>query len=266
MRRTTHQAGVVLLSAVHNNLQQLTSSSPAGDSRCLSTHAVDSQLQQAASSSSSIAADPGVQASIAQQLNDAATVAAASSSTSTSSILGSLASSSGSSSIDTGTTTSLAQLFADAGTMGGSFAAQPLEPLWQVLNPVVMGCSVWEMMHSATGLPWWISIPLTTLTMRTLLLPLTLKAKSAGLNFVLAQQATQTATNLLDHWKQAQAQAQQAGGSSSSSAGFGLGSSEELKRPNRWRLSRMYYRYYRKQHGTTSLWWWSANIFIQVGG
>lgn len=249
----------MLLTAVHNSLQQPAcwlASLPAGYSRCLSTQA-DSQVQQAASSI--IAADPAVQGSIAQ-LSDVATVNSSSSSTS---LLGSMATSS--SSIDAGT--SLTQLFADAGTMGSSFAAQPLEPLWQVLNPIVMGCSVWETMHSATGLPWWISIPLTTLTMRTLLLPLTLKAKSAGLNFVLAQQATQTATNLLDHWKQAQAQAQQAGGGSSSgssSAGFGLGGSEELKRPSRWRLSRMYYRYYRKQHGTTSLWWWSVNIFTQV--
>jgi hypothetical protein len=190
---------------------------------------------------------------------EAATAAANSSSSS--SILGSLASSS------TEGGTSISQLF-DAGTMS-SFAAQPLEPLWQVMNPIVMSCSFWEMMHSATGLPWWASIPLTTLALRTALLPLTLKAKSAGLNFVLAQQATQTATNLLDHWKQQSAQQGSSSDGSSSALSqrvFGLGGKEALKRPSRWRLSRMYYRYYRNQHGTTSLWWWTANIGIQVGG
>jgi hypothetical protein len=128
-------------------------------------------------------------------------------------------------------------------------------------------------MHSMTGLPWWATIPLTTFALRSSLLYLTLKAKSAGLNFVLAQQATQTATNLLEHWKQ-----QQAGSASSTDAStsdnssnpgqrvVGLGRQEELNRPSRWRLTRMYYRYYRKQYGTTSLWWWTANICVQVSG
>jgi hypothetical protein len=140
---------------------------------------------------------------------------------------------------------------------------------------MMAGCGTWESMHSMTGLPWWATIPLTTFAMRSCLLPLTLKAKSAGLNFVLAQQATQTATNLLDHWKQQQAgstgsaDASTSGSSSSSSQRqqvVGLGRQEELKRPSRWRLTRMYYRYYRKQYGTTSLWWWTANVCLQVGG
>lgn len=144
-----------------------------------------------------------------------------------------------------------------------------------MFNPVVMGCSVWEMVHSTTGLPWWASIPLTTLALRTTLLPLTVKAKSAGLNFVLAQQATQTATNLIEHWKQQQVGSSSSGGTTGSTGGGGSSSSRmsslelgiegQLKRPSRWRLSRMYYRYYRKQHGTTSLWWWTANIALQVG-
>jgi hypothetical protein len=164
---------------------------------------------------------------------------------------------------------SITQLW-DAGGTIGSFAAQPLEPMWQLIHPVVLGCSFWESIHSLTGLPWWASIPVATLGLRTALLPFTIKAKSAGLNFVLAQQATQTATNLLEHWKQQQAasssssSAASSGSSGGSSNSLGLGRSEELKRPSWLRLTRMYYRYYRKQHGTTSLWWWSGNIAVQV--
>lgn len=246
--RTQH-TGAVLLNAIH---QQCSWPSLSAD-RYLST-SIHDQLQQGSSIAAAVG-DPIQQCSSANlAMAEAATSTATTNSSS--SILGSLSSSS------TEAGTSVTQLF-DAGTMS-SFAAQPLEPFWQVMNPIVMSCSLWEMMHSATGLPWWASIPLTTLALRTALLPLTLKAKSAGLNFVLAQQATQTATNLLDHWKQ---QAAQQGGSSSalSQRGFGLGGKEALKRPSRWRLSRMYYRYYRKQHGTTSLWWWTANIGVQVG-
>lgn len=129
-------------------------------------------------------------------------------------------------------------------------------------------------MHSMTGLPWWASIPLTTLALRTALLPLTLKAKSAGLNFILAQQAGQTATNLIDHWKQQQQPAQQnpnsksgsptGGSQANTKLPVGLGHGEVLKRPTWLRLSRLYYRYYRKEYGTTSLWWWTANIAVQV--
>jgi hypothetical protein len=160
-----------------------------------------------------------------------------------------------------------------ASTAASSFAAaQPLEPLAQLLNPFVLGSSIWELGHSMTGLPWWASIPATTLAMRFALLPLTLKAKSAALNWVLLQNSFQTANNLLDSIKQQQQQGTAAGGSSdkpqqasNSLAGQQQQASvEQLKRPSKLKLVRSYYRYFRKQQKTTSLWWWLANAAVQV--
>eukprot|EP00879_Flechtneria_rotunda_P009668 GHRR01010116.1.p1 GENE.GHRR01010116.1~~GHRR01010116.1.p1 ORF type:complete len:364 (+),score=124.25 GHRR01010116.1:183-1274(+) len=143
-----------------------------------------------------------------------------------------------------------------------SFIAQPLEPISQFLSPLVLGSSVWELVHSSTGLPWWASIPLTTFALRTAMLPFTLKAKSAALNWLLMQQATQTASNLLEQLQQQQAAA--ASSASSTPKQQYLNAPQPLKQPSRLRLTRMYYKYYRKQHKTTSLWWFIANGVIQV--
>jgi len=52
-----------------------------------------------------------------------------------------------------------------------------------------MSYRVWEAGHSLTGLPWWASIPATTVAARGLLLPLSVKAKAASLNVVLLNSA-----------------------------------------------------------------------------
>ncbi|KAF6251226.1 hypothetical protein COO60DRAFT_657511 [Scenedesmus sp. NREL 46B-D3] len=160
-----------------------------------------------------------------------------------------------------------------AGTAASSFAAaQPLEPMAQLLNPFVLGSSIWELGHSMTGLPWWASIPATTLAMRFLLLPFTLKAKSAALNWVLLQNSFQTANNLLDQIKQQQQQGAAAAASSDKAmqAAGSLGQQqqqaaiEQLKPPSKLKLVRSYYRYFRKQQKTTSMWWWVANAAVQA--
>jgi hypothetical protein len=167
-----------------------------------------------------------------------------------------------------------ADVAADAANAAASSfaAAQPLEPLAQLLNPFVLGSSIWELGHSMTGLPWWASIPATTLAMRFALLPLTLKAKSAALNWVLLQNSFQTANNLLDQIKQQQQQGSAAGAGSDKAqqAAKGLAqqqqqsSIEQLKRPSKLKLVRSYYRYFRKQQKTTSMWWWVTNAAVQV--
>lgn len=48
---------------------------------------------------------------------------------------------------------------------------------------------VWEAGHSLTHLPWWASIPMTTLAVRAVLLPLSVKAKAASVNVVLLNAA-----------------------------------------------------------------------------
>jgi hypothetical protein len=128
-----------------------------------------------------------------------------------------------------------------------------------------------------TGLPWWASIPSTTLAMRFALLPLTLKAKSAALNWVLLQNSFQTANNLLAQIQQQQQQQQQQKGAAAAAGGGSKAlqalsspgqqqqsSIEQLKRPSKLKLVRSYYRYFRKQQRTTSMWWWVANAAVQV--
>lgn len=152
----------------------------------------------------------------------------------------------------------LCQQVQDVASLTG-FAAQPLESSWQFLNPVVLGSSVWEVVHSSTGLPWWASIPLTTIAFRTALLPLTFKAKSAALNWVLLQNSFQTANRLLEQMQQQQGSAPAAAQQQQQS-----GQLQQLKKPGKLKLVRMYYRYFRKQQKTTSMWWWTGNAVVQV--
>jgi ABC-type branched-subunit amino acid transport system substrate-binding protein len=107
--------------------------------------------------------------------------------------------------------------------------------------------------------------------MRFALLPLTLKAKSAALNWVLLQNSFQTANNLLDQIKQQQGSAAGVGSDRAQQAAKGLAhqqqqqtSVEQLKRPSKLKLVRSYYRYFRKQQKTTSMWWWVTNAAVQV--
>jgi hypothetical protein len=121
-----------------------------------------------------------------------------------------------------------------------------------MLDPVIFGTSIWETFHSLTGLPWWASIPLATATIRALLLPLSLKAKAATVNFSLMQQASKTAGALLEQLKKQQEDLLE------------KGQSEPKRLPSRWSLSRQYYKYLRRQHQTTSIWWFNVNTFLQV--
>jgi hypothetical protein len=162
----------------------------------------------------------------------------------------------------------LDQAFSSSVDCAGSFAAQPLEPLSQLMNPVVLSSSVWELMHSATGLPWWASIPVTTLALRTVCLPFTLKAKSAALNFVLAQKASETASRLLQKMKQEELTHQQMQQLAAAADGqqqlLTASSLQQLRKPSWFKLSRMYYRYFRQHHKTTHLGWFVFNTAVQV--
>ncbi len=123
-----------------------------------------------------------------------------------------------------------------------------------LLNPVVLGTQAWELFHATTGLPWWASIPATTLALRALLLPLTLKAKAATVNFALMQQASANADVVLQQIGQ---QDKEDGAAAKQ---------DRVSALRRMQLTRQYYRYLRKQHGTPSLWWYNINVFVQVGG
>lgn len=146
-----------------------------------------------------------------------------------------------------------------------SVCAAPAEPLMMMLNPLVVATQAWEAMHAATGLPWWASIPITTLALRGLLMPLTIKAKGATVNFALMQQASTSTAALTQQFQgDTPAGAASSSGGSSSSTGKAAAATkpsqlEQLK------LAAHYYRYLRRQHRTPSLWWYNLNVFAQVG-
>ncbi len=58
-----------------------------------------------------------------------------------------------------------------------------------VFSPAQLGAASLEVVHSSTGLPWWVSIPVTAVAARGLLLPLSLKARQASGNVLLLNKA-----------------------------------------------------------------------------
>jgi hypothetical protein len=143
---------------------------------------------------------------------------------------------------------------------------------------------VWEVAHEATGLPWWASIPLTTLALRGLLLPLTLKARAATVNFALMQQASAAGRALRERMASEAVAAAAPGGSSTGQAASSSSSSSESSSstsdtstststsstatidslPTARQLSARYLDYMRKHHGVPSLWWYAGNAAAQV--
>lgn len=63
------------------------------------------------------------------------------------------------------------------------------EALSLVLSPSHLGAQLFEAAHTATGLPWWASIPITALGVRTALLPFSIKARGASTNLLLLNAA-----------------------------------------------------------------------------
>ncbi len=85
-----------------------------------------------------------------------------------------------------------------AATVGAYSASEPTSNL----DPFHLGYQLLDAVHSSTGLPWWASIPLTSLAIRACLLPLSLRnAKLIRTNLALwsesahlaQQQATKAA-------------------------------------------------------------------------
>ncbi|KAI8473604.1 MAG: hypothetical protein J3K34DRAFT_518889 [Monoraphidium minutum] len=136
--------------------------------------------------------------------------------------------------------------------LGAALSAfSPAEPLGAAgLSPIMLGTSLWELAHSATGLPWWASIPLTTVALRAALLPLTVKARAATVNFALMGRASAASRVLWERMQQEQQQQQPGGGGG--------------KAMTRNELTKQYFMYMRQQHGTPSVWWYPANAALQI--
>jgi len=88
-------------------------------------------------------------------------------------------------------------------------ALEPQQQLGSAFSLVLdsLGARVWEAGHSMTYLPWWASIPATTLAVKGLLLPLSIKARAASLNVVLLNSAFTQARLLAQSVKPADARA-----------------------------------------------------------
>lgn len=154
-------------------------------------------------------------------------------------------------------------------------AASPIERWGDTgaFDPITFGTSLWELAHGATGLPWWATIPAATLALRAALLPLTLKARAATLNFALLREADATSRALwerLESEQQAAAAASTSGRSSDSSTSStsssiaNSGAAGGGKPLTRAQLRRRYLEYMRRHHGAPSLWWYTGNALVQV--
>lgn len=110
------------------------------------------------------------------------------------------------------------------------------------VNPVTLATQLWEYSHTLTGLPWWVTIPTTALALRTVLLPLTVKAKGAAVNFSLMSKASIESKKIYANL-----------------------SPEEQKATSQKQIRQSMYGYLRQQQQTPSTWWYAANVLVQVG-
>lgn len=138
--------------------------------------------------------------------------------------------------------------FAASGASIQVAAAQPAEDLLMLLSPWQAGAQALEAVHSASGLPWWASIPLTALAIRAALLPLSLKARAASAGLPLLDTALEQAGALPK-----QLAAEQSGAALGHTWG-------------RLRLARFVHRYLRQQQRVPSMWWYAGNAAVQVRG
>jgi membrane protein insertase Oxa1/YidC/SpoIIIJ len=122
-----------------------------------------------------------------------------------------------------------------------------------------LATQAWEAAHAASGLPWWLSIPVTAVALRAALLPLTLKAKGAAVNFALMRRAAETAGAALrreEEEKEVQRRAKEEPTTTTTTA--------PPTTATRFALARRYYALLRRQHGTPSMWWYNLNVLAQV--
>jgi tetratricopeptide (TPR) repeat protein len=101
-----------------------------------------------------------------------------------------------------------------------------------------------------------LSIPVTAVALRAALLPLTIKAKGAAVNFALMRHAAETAGAALRREEEEEE---------------GKEGRRRQDKPNptpnsstRFALARRYYGLLRRQHGTSSMWWYHLNVLAQV--
>jgi membrane protein insertase Oxa1/YidC/SpoIIIJ len=132
------------------------------------------------------------------------------------------------------------------------------------IGPIVLATQAWEMAHTASGLPWWLSIPATAVALRVALLPLTLKAKGAAANFALLKHASETAGVALKQEEEELRQRQREGKTGRDADSPATAPTPTPTANRRWHLTRGYYSLLRRQHGTPSMWWYNLNVFAQV--
>jgi hypothetical protein len=139
-------------------------------------------------------------------------------------------------------------------------ASSSLETLLMIFSPSQLGAQLLNQVHSVTGLPWWASIPLATLTIRTALLPLSVKAKASSANLILINQALTKARKIRDKIQSSNFP----GGIAMDVTSAASGVDKAVKGIGMWSLTRGTYLHFRAQHSVPSFSWYILNALTQV--
>lgn len=137
-------------------------------------------------------------------------------------------------------------------------AAAPAENILMVLSPAQLGVQALEAVHNSTGLPWWLSIPLTTLALRGLLLPLSLRAKAGSSSLLMLDAAFEQSGAILRRITPPPTYAEGASGSA-------VASPPPPPPLGRLQLVRFSHSYLRKKSGGPGMGWYVGNAALQVG-
>lgn len=96
--------------------------------------------------------------------------------------------------------------------------------LAMILSPTQLGVQLWEVAHASTGLPWWAAIPVATVGVRTMLMPLSLRAYAASSYLALLHRAFGLSREVGDAVAEAEATERRQRGESAGSASVSEGS------------------------------------------
>lgn len=148
--------------------------------------------------------------------------------------------------------------FQDHLTAGSSFsthvspdqfdASSSLEPLLFILSPSQLGVQAFHSLYTLTSLPWWASIPLTTLAARVALAPLSIRAKAASAHFPLMQTALSKSRAIRHKINE-----------------HLVTSGKPAHGPSMWTMTRLTHKYLANQLKVPSFKWYTFNAVVQAG-
>ncbi len=114
--------------------------------------------------------------------------------------------------------------------------------------------------HTYLAAPWWLSIPIATLTLRVLLIPLSLRAKAASAGLLLFQEALTRASVLRRKLQEELVNASLKGKEESGS--FSL--PKPSHKVSMFHVTTQTYMFLKANHKIPSFFWYMANAGVQV--